>query len=312
MNSSSHPNLSKLRSLLRWFDSEATYREELLSQQHIEWLRVIPFGLVHLACIAVFWVGWSPIAVGSALAAYSVRMFAITGFYHRYFSHRTFSTSRVAQFVFALIGNSALQRGPLWWAAHHRHHHRYSDQPGDPHSPHQHGFIWSHILWITSRENFPTDLKVVRDLARFPELRFLNRFDFLVPIVLAFFMYFLGEKLSVYGTSGWQMVIWGFFISTIALFHATCTINSLAHQFGSRRFNTNEGSRNNFWLALITFGEGWHNNHHYYPGASRQGFYWWEIDLTYWGLKVLSWLGIIWNLRPVPDRVYDQANKQHT
>ena len=186
----------------------------------------------------------------------------------------------------------------LWWAAHHRHHHRYSDQPGDPHSPHQHGFVWSHVLWITSRENFPTDLNAVRDLARFPELRFLNRFDFIVPVALGISMYFLGESLTAYGTSGWQMVVWGFFISTIALFHATCTINSLAHQFGSRRFDTGEGSRNNFWLALITFGEGWHNNHHYYPGASRQGFYWWEIDLTYWGLKVLSWLGIIWNLHP--------------
>ena len=296
MNTSSHPVRSKLNSLLRWVDSEATDREEFLSRRRSEWLRVIPFGLVHLACLAVFWVGWSPIAVGVALAAYAVRMFAITGFYHRYFSHRTFSTSRAAQFVFALIGNSALQRGPLWWAAHHRHHHRYSDQPGDPHSPHQHGFVWSHVLWITSRENFPTDLKAVRDLARFPELRFLNRFDFIVPVALGVGMYFLGESLSAYRTSGWQMVIWGFFISTIALFHATCTINSLAHQFGSRRFDTDEGSRNNFWLALITFGEGWHNNHHYYPGASRQGFYWWEIDLTYWGLKVLSWLGIIWDL----------------
>ena len=310
MNPLSHRVRSKLGSLLRWFDSEATHREEFISQQRSEWLRVIPFGLVHLTCFAVFWVGWSPVAVGVALAAYAVRMFAITGFYHRYFSHRTFSTSRAAQFIFALIGNSALQRGPLWWAAHHRHHHRYSDQPGDPHSPHQHGFVWSHVLWITSRENFPTDLNAVRDLARFPELRFLNRFDFIVPVALGIGMYFLGESLTAYGTSGWQMVVWGFFISTIALFHATCTINSLAHQFGSRRFDTDEGSRNNFWLALITFGEGWHNNHHYYPGASRQGFYWWEIDPTYWGLKVLSWLGIIWNLHPVPERVYAQASEQ--
>ena len=310
MNLSSHSVRSKLSSLLRWFDSEATHREEFISQRRSEWLRVIPFCLVHLTCLAVFWVGWSPVAVGIAIAAYSVRMFAITGFYHRYFSHRTFSTSRAAQFIFALIGNSALQRGPLWWAAHHRHHHRYSDQPGDPHSPHQHGFVWSHVLWITSRENFPTDLNAVRDLARFPELRFLNRFDFIVPVALGIGMYFLGESLTAYGTSGWQMVVWGFFISTIALFHATCTINSLAHQFGSRRFDTDEGSRNNFWLALITFGEGWHNNHHYYPGASRQGFYWWEIDPTYWGLKVLSWLGIIWNLHPVPERVYARASEQ--
>ena len=165
------------------------------------------------------------------------------------------------------------------------------------------------MLWITSRENFATDLKVVRDLARYPELRFLNRFDFLVPVLLAIAMYPLGEALAPWGTNGLQMLVWGFFISTIVLFHATCTINSLAHQFGSRRFATQEGSRNNFWLALITFGEGWHNNHHYYPGASRQGFYWWEIDLTYIGLKMLSFFGIIWDLHPVPARVYARAEE---
>ena len=297
------------QNLLRWFDSEANYRDQLLEKHRVEWLRSAPFALVHLACFGVIWVGWSPAAVAVAAITYAVRMFAITGFYHRYFSHRTFSTSRAAQFFFALLGNSALQRGPLWWAAHHRHHHRHSDREKDPHSPHQHGFWWSHVLWITSRENFATDLKVVRDLARYPELRFLNRFDFLVPVLLAIAMYPLGEALAPWGTNGLQMLVWGFFISTIVLFHATCTINSLAHQFGSRRFATQEGSRNNFWLALITFGEGWHNNHHYYPGASRQGFYWWEIDLTYIGLKMLSFFGIIWDLHPVPARVYARAEE---
>ena len=297
------------RALFRWFDSEATDRDQFIEKHSIEWLRVVPFGLVHLACGAIYWVGWSPIAVGVALGAYAIRMFAITGFYHRYFSHRTFKTSRLFQLVFAILGNSALQRGPLWWAAHHRHHHRYADQDKDPHSPHQHGFLWSHILWITSRKNFSTDMRVIRDLLRYPELRFLNRFDFLVPIALAVGMYFLGESLTVYGTNGWQMLIWGFFVSTIVLFHATCTINSLSHQFGSRRFETNEHSRNNPLLALITFGEGWHNNHHFAPGACRQGFFWWEIDLTYIGLRLLSYLGIIWDLKPVPDRAYQRAKE---
>ncbi|MEE3234700.1 MAG: acyl-CoA desaturase [Candidatus Latescibacterota bacterium] len=297
------------RALLRWVDSEASDRDQFLERHSVEWLRVIPFGLVHLACAAVFWVGWSPLAVGVAFSAYCVRMFAITGFYHRYFSHRTFKTSRPIQFFFAVLGNSALQRGPLWWAAHHRQHHRYADQDNDPHSPHRHGFVWSHILWITSRKNFPTNMPAVRDLSRFPELRFLNRFDFLVPILLACGMYLLGEQLIPYGTNGWQMLIWGFFVSTIVLFHATCTINSLSHQFGSRRFQTNEESRNNPLLALITFGEGWHNNHHFCPSACRQGFYWWEIDLTFIGLKSLSFLGIIWDLNPVPDRVYQRAKE---
>ena len=294
--------------LIRWFDSSKSDRDQVIGHYGTEWLRALPFGLVHLACLGAFWVGFSPTALAIAAAAYAVRMFAITGFYHRYFSHRTFSTSRWAQFLFALIGNSSLQRGPLWWAAHHRQHHRYADQQTDPHSPHQHGFWWSHVLWITSRQHFATDLNAVQDLARFPELRLLNRFDFLVPSLFAAALYTLGSTLETHmphlETNGPQLLIWGFFISTIALFHATCTINSLAHQFGSRRYPTDEHSRNNGWLALLTFGEGWHNNHHYCPGACRQGFFWWEIDLTYYGLKALSWLGIIWDLHPVPDRAY--------
>ena len=294
--------------LVRWFDSSTPYRDELISRYGVEWLRVLPFALVHLACLGVFWVGWSPVAVGFALAAYCVRMFAITGFYHRYFSHRTYRTSRWAQFIFAVLGNSALQRGPLWWAAHHRHHHRYSDQEPDPHSPHQHGFWWSHIFWITSRQHFPTKVDAVRDLARFRELHLLNRFDFVVPTLFALAIYAIGALLEFYapqlGTNGWQLLIWGFFVSTILLFHATSTINSLAHQFGRRRYPTDDHSLNNWFLALITFGEGWHNNHHYCPGACRQGHYWWEVDLTYYGLKALSWLGIIWDLHPVPERAY--------
>ena len=245
------------------------------------------------------------------MAGYAIRMFAITGFYHRYFSHRTYNTSRFTQFLFALAGNSAVQRGPLWWAAHHRQHHRHSDQIEDPHSPEQHGFIWSHMLWITSRENFATGLKEVRDLSRYPELVFLDRFDILVPALLGAAMYGLGLVLEVLapglGTNGWQMLIWGFFVSTVLLFYGTCTINSLSHLFGGRRFATNESSRNNPLLALITFGKDWHNNNHHFPGAVRQGFYWWEYDLTYYGLKIMSWLGIIWGLNQVPARVYEQA-----
>ena len=296
------------QSILRWFDSSAGQHGQTVASYEVEWLRVLPFALVHLACLGVFWVGWSPVALLVALVGYGVRMFAITGFYHRYFSHRTFSTSRGAQLVFAILGNAALQRGPLWWAAHHRQHHRHSDQERDPHSARQHGFWWSHVFWITSRQNFPTDLGAVRDLARFAELRLLNRFDFFVPAAFALLLYGLGSGLGRYfphlGTDGPQMLVWGFFVSTIVLFHATCTINSLAHTFGRRRFETREHSRNNWFLALITFGEGWHNNHHYCPGACRQGFYWWEIDLTYYGLKVLAWLGLVWDLRPVPERVY--------
>jgi stearoyl-CoA desaturase (delta-9 desaturase) len=280
-------------------------------EDRIDWLRAGPFMAMHLACLGVLWVGISPVALCVAATLYAVRMFALTGFYHRYFSHRTFRTSRAVQFVFALIGASCVQRGPLWWAAHHRHHHRHADDPSDVHSPRVHGFLWSHVGWFLTPRNFRTDLSRVPDLARYPELRLLDRFDTLVPVVLAVALYGLGVLLQhiapALHTSGGQMLVWGFFVSTIVLFHATVTINSLAHKFGRRRFQTHDDSRNNVWLALLTFGEGWHNNHHFFPGSSRQGFRWWEIDLTWYGLKLMAALGLVHGLKPVPAWVRDAA-----
>jgi len=301
------PATSVLTSIIRWFDSWAGTEEVPEDPFEVDWIRVIPFIFLHLGCLGVIWVGFSWTALGVAAAFYFLRMFAITGFYHRYFSHRTFKTSRVGQFLFAVWGSAAIQKGPLWWAAHHRHHHRYSDKPNDLHSPSQHGFIWSHVGWITSKANFPTRLENVKDLARYPELRFLDRFDVVVTASVAVFMFGLGALLArvapELGTSGPQMLVWGFFISTVFLFHGTCTINSLSHTFGRRRYETTDTSRNSFLLSLVTLGEGWHNNHHHFPASTRQGFYWWEIDITYYGLKVLSWIGLIWDLRPVPEHV---------
>ncbi|MDX2198254.1 MAG: acyl-CoA desaturase [Phycisphaerae bacterium] len=266
---------------------------------------------MHAGCLGVIWVGWSWVAVAVAAFLYFLRMFAITGFYHRYFSHKTFETSRFGQFLLALVGNSAAQRGPIWWASQHRRHHAHSDQPEDPHSPVEHSLYWAHFGWLTVRRNMAIDWRMVPDLAKYPELRFLDRFDGLVPFALGFALFFLGWGLNTWapslGTSGFQMLVWGFFISTVVLFHATCTINSLAHWFGSRRYETKDASRNNVFLALLTMGEGWHNNHHRYPGSTRQGFYWWEIDLTYYGLKMLSWVGLIWNLRKVPAHILEQG-----
>jgi stearoyl-CoA desaturase (delta-9 desaturase) len=234
-------------------------------------------------------------------------MFAITGFYHRYFSHRAFKTSRWCQLAFAVLGASAVQRGPLWWAAHHRYHHAHSDEITDVHSPHHHGFWWSHVGWFTTRAAFVTNLRAIPDLAKFPELCFLDRFDILVPLFFAAFLYALGVGLETFApglkTNGLQLLVWGFFFSTVLVYHATYTVNSLAHQFGRQRYATNDHSRNNFFLAIITFGEGWHNNHHHYPAAARQGFYWWEIDLTYYVLLLFSWLRIIWDLKPVPPHI---------
>jgi len=298
------------RAVLGWFDSSAGVpHADDATRDRVDWARVLPFIGMHLACLAVLWVGASPIAVGTAAALYLLRMFAITGFYHRYFSHRTFKTSRAAQFAFAVLGASAVQRGPIWWAAHHRHHHAHSDKPGDVHSPSQRGFVWSHMVWFLSRRHFAPDLGRVRDLLKFPELRWLDRFDILVPFLLALGLLLLGRWLGTshpeLGTSGAQMLVWGFFVSTVACYHGTYTINSLCHVWGRRRYATGDESRNNWLLALVTLGEGWHNNHHRYPMSVRQGFYWWEIDITYYVLRGLAAVGLVWDLKPVPREVRD-------
>ena len=302
---------SALLSFWRWFDTEASAEHVRYTDvKQVDWLRIIPFLIMHLMCLGVIWVGWSWFAVLTAAVLYFIRMFAITGFYHRYFSHNSFKTNRFWQFVFAALGNSSVQRGPLWWAAHHRHHHRYADTNKDIHSPSQHGFMWSHMGWLTSPANFPTKMQYVKDWAKFPELRWINRFDIVIPVLLAAALFFGGISLEIYApqlkTNGPQLLIWGFFISTVVLFHGTVTINSLDHMFGSRRYDTPDTSRNNALLALITLGEGWHNNHHHYAITARQGFFWWEMDMTYYLLKIFSWLGIVWDLRGLPQGLRDQ------
>jgi len=297
------------RQVLAWFDNSAGVVNA--DPQRIDWLRVLPFLGLHLACAAVLWVGTSVTAVAIAAALYLLRMFAVTAFYHRYFSHRAFKTSRAAQLFFAVLGAAAVQRGPLWWAGHHRHHHAHADRPGDAHSPRHHGFLWSHMGWFLARANFPTKLELVRDLARYPELRWLDRFDAAVPAALAVGLYVSGAALEraapQLGTTGWQLFVWGFAISTVAVWHATFAVNSLAHTIGRRKFATRDGSRNNFGLALLTLGEGWHNNHHRYPSSARQGFRWWELDFTYYALRALALAGLVWDLRPVPGHLRSGA-----
>ena len=294
------------RIFLTWLDSSRYAVTDSDDSHRIDWVRIIPFIGLHIACLSVIWVGVSSAAVAAFLASYLLRMFAITAFYHRYFAHRSFKTSRVLQFIFALIGASSTQRGPLWWAAHHRQHHRSADQPDDPHAP-RHGFWWSHMGWFLSREHFSTDVARIPDLVKYPELRWLDRYALAVPVAYAVMWFLIGWALQRWapglGTSAWQMLVWGYFISTVVLIHATLTINSLAHIWGKRRYATRDDSRNNFWLAILTLGEGWHNNHHHFPGSARQGFYWWEIDLSFYVLKLMSWLGLVWDLKPVPDKI---------
>lgn len=292
------------------------YHADAASDAKFEFMNIFKQGVfwaVHVACFAALWVGVSWVAVAVCLGLYLIRMFAITGIYHRYFSHRSYQTSRVMQFLFALLGTTAAQKGPIWWASHHRHHHRHSDTEEDIHSPIVHGIYFAHVGWVLSSQFLEPRLELVKDLTKYPELRTLEKYNLVPPVLLGVATFFLGTWLqSAYpqlGTSGPQMLVWGFFISTVLLYHGTFCINSFTHLIGKRRFPSTDHSRNNLFLALITLGEGWHNNHHYYPGSERQGFYWWEIDISHYILTMMSWLGLVWDLRVPPPRVYEAAGK---
>lgn len=261
------------------------------------WRDNAPFWAVHVAAAAgAVAVGWSWAAAAWLVGGYAVRMFAITAGYHRYFAHRTFKTSRAFQFVLALFALAAAQQGPLWWAAHHRRHHKYSDQPEDVHSPVQRGFWWSHVGWILGSRHRATDTARIRDFARYPELRFLDRHDLAFAVGWGVVLYLIG---------GWNGVVWGHFVALVIAWHVTFCINSLAHVWGRRRYATTDGSRNNALLALLTLGEGWHNNHHHYQRSARQGFYWWELDLTYYVLKLLELVHLVRDVEGVPRHVRD-------
>ncbi len=264
-----------------------------------QWFGAIPLILVHLLPLLAFYTGTTTADWVVCIALYWIRMFGVTGVYHRYFSHRTYKTSRVFQFVLALIAMSSSQKGVLWWASNHRVHHKLSDQDGDPHDSRR-GFWYSHIGWLYDHRE-ATDYSKIRDMARYPELVFLNKFWFLPPAALG---------LAVWYFMGWSGLLIGFFLSTAILWHGTFTINSLSHMLGSVRYKTGEDSKNNWYLAIITMGEGWHNNHHHFMGSTRQGFYWWELDVTYYILRALQAVGLVWDIKEPPARVYEEA-KQH-
>jgi stearoyl-CoA desaturase (delta-9 desaturase) len=252
------------------------------------------FWLVHAAAVAgVIHYGWSWSGLTLAVGVYFVRMFVVTAAYHRYFSHRAFKTSRAFQLLLAIGAQSAAQKGVIWWASHHRWHHKHSDTPLDPHSAKLRGFWHSHIGWILSDEWRRTNESMVGDLMKYPELRILNRTAFaLLPAV--------GLALAFFLLGGVHGLVWGFFVSNVMLWHGSFSINSLSHLFGRRRYATTDDSRNNWLLAIITTGEGWHNNHHHYQSSARQGFRWWEIDVTYYLLRLMALCGLIWDLRPPP------------
>jgi stearoyl-CoA desaturase (delta-9 desaturase) len=254
----------------------------------------VPFVLVHLACLGAIWSGVTWTAVIMAVVLYWGRIFAIGAGYHRYFSHRAYSTSRAVQFILAVACQSTLQKSVLWWAAKHRHHHLHSDTELDVHSPRHTGFLYSHVGWIFARRHDTCDLVKVADFAKYPELMWLHRHERVPAIALAVLCFLIG---------GWSGLFVGFFWSTCLVFHGTFCINSLAHVSGRKRYVTGDDSRNNWLLAIFTMGEGWHNNHHACQSSVRQGFRWWEYDPTYYILKMLSWIGLVWDLKSPPQAV---------
>lgn len=285
--------------------------EDRSKDDRVDIIGSVAFIGVHLGALLVFVAGFSWIALGLCVALYVVRMFGITAGFHRYFSHRTFKTSRAFQFALAWIGTSSAQLGPLWWAAHHRHHHKHSDTEEDIHSPGMRGVWYAHVGWILSPRYVETNMRAVPDLAKYPELVWLNKYHWVPPLALGFAVFAFGAALDILapqlGVGPLQALAWGFFLSTVLLYHGTFTINSFCHIFGSRRFDTSDESKNNFWLALITLGEGWHNNHHHCPYSERQGLAWYEIDITHYILRMLSWVGLVWDINEPPARVLEAA-----
>lgn len=258
------------------------------------------FIVIHLACFAAFWTGISSTDIAICLGLFWLRMFGITAGYHRFFAHRAFKTSRAFQFVLGFIAQSSLQSGLIWWASKHRDHHKFVDTPKDVHSPREYGFWFAHMGWIFNSQAQYTDYSNAPDLTKYPELVFLNKYHWLPGTLMG---------LTVWALAGWSGLVVGFFLSTVLLWHSTFFINSLAHVYGKQRYLTGDDSRNNFWLALLTLGEGWHNNHHYYMASVRQGFYWWEIDITFYLLKMLQALGLVWDLKQPPAHVREGQRK---
>ena len=260
--------------------------------------RTIPFWLIHvIALVGVVVTGFSWAGLGLAVAAYFVRIFFVTAGYHRYFSHKTYKTSRFVQFLLAFCAQTTAQKGALWWAAHHRGHHRFADKPGDPHSPRLHGLAYAHVGWILDGRNDETEVDRIEDLTRYPELVWLNKYCHVPVVVFAVVLFLAG---------GWFALLWGFFVSTVMTWHGTFTINSLTHIFGQPRFKCRDDSKNSWLLAILTLGEGWHNNHHFFEGSARQGFLWWEYDITYYVLRLLGALGIVWDIKEPPARVLNR------
>jgi len=290
---------------------------ELEKRSPVRFNKTIEMVLIHLVPFLAFFTGVTTFDWIVAIVLYFTRMFFITGFYHRYFSHRTFKTSRWFQFIMAFLAETSMQKGVLWWGAHHRVHHRTSDKAPDPHSMKLYGFWYSHIGWILGPDYKDTDFEGISDFSKYPELRWLNKYYVVPPLALMALVMVLGgiyngngivDTFSVPG--GLSTLFIGYFLSTVVLYHGTFSINSLMHKLGRKRYDSGDESKNSAILAFITLGEGWHNNHHYYESSTRQGFFWWEFDITYYLIKLLSWVGLVWDIQEVPKHIKYSKNKK--
>ncbi len=264
-------------------------------------LTQVVFWIVQASALLVFVVPFSAGFVLLWAISHFLRAIGLTLAFHRYFAHRAFKMNRVAQFVWAFIGTAAMQKGPLWWAGHHVNHHRFADREGDPHSPMVSGIYYAHIGWFLNdakNDRLEATNPVIRDFSKFPEIRFLSTYFFLPPLLLALAMYAIG---------GFPWLVWGFCFPTVTLAHSTFAINTVNHLFGSRRFDTIDESRNNAFTAIFAVGEGWHNNHHRYQRSARNGFYWWEFDPTWYTIRLMQMVGLVWDVQPVPERIYAEA-----
>ncbi len=264
------------------------------------------FWLVQASSLLVLFVPFTWAMVALWAVSHFLRAIGLTLTFHRYFAHRAFKMTRAAQFVWTFIATAAMQKGPLWWAGHHVTHHKFADREGDPHSPIISGFYYAHLGWFLNdvrHDKVATNNPVVRDFGKYPEIRFLDEHYWLPPLLLAVSMYLIG---------GMQWLAWGFLLPTTTLAHATFAINTINHLYGSRRFDTVDESRNNVFTAIFAAGEGWHNNHHRYQRAARNGFYWYEFDPTWYVIKAMSWVGLAWDLQGVPERIYREARERRT
>jgi stearoyl-CoA desaturase (delta-9 desaturase) len=251
----------------------------------------------HIACFAFIYTGVSFVAVMTAFAMYVIRGIGVTGGYHRLLAHRAFKTSRFVQFLFALAGSLAVQGGPIWWVSHHRSHHRDTDTDEDIHSPVTRGMWKAHMGWMITDEAFNENGANSRDLHKFAELKFLQRYYVWLVVLEMIGLFGFGSiwawVFPESGTSGLQMLVWGFFISTVFTWHVTFMVNSVCHRYGSQPYDTKDASTNNVFVGVLGFGEGWHNNHHYYPNSARHGLRWWQLDTTWWLIRLLQVLGIV-------------------